>query len=76
MSKSVISIGVQDAACRAFLSPRAKVRSTSGFLVRLSLVASLAVAMVPARTNGQKAYDPGASDTEIEWLPFAETRVQ
>jgi branched-chain amino acid transport system substrate-binding protein len=41
-------------------------RSVSGFVIRLSLLASLTAVIFAASAKGQKSYDPGASDTEIK----------
>jgi branched-chain amino acid transport system substrate-binding protein len=38
----------------------------SGFVIRLSLLASLTAVIFAASAKGQKSYDPGASDTEIK----------
>jgi branched-chain amino acid transport system substrate-binding protein len=46
--------------------PRAKMRSVSGLMTRLSLLASLAAVMFAAPAQGQKSYGPGVSDTEIK----------
>ncbi len=41
-------------------------QSVCGFLMHLSLLASLAALVWAAPAQGQKSYDPGASDTEIK----------
>jgi branched-chain amino acid transport system substrate-binding protein len=38
----------------------------SRFVIRLALLASLAAVIIGATAEGQKSYDPGASDTEIK----------
>jgi branched-chain amino acid transport system substrate-binding protein len=41
-------------------------QGASRFVIRLSLLASLAAVIIGATARGQKSYDPGASDTEIK----------
>jgi branched-chain amino acid transport system substrate-binding protein len=49
------------------------------FVIRLSLLASLAAVIIGAPARGQKSYDPGASDTEIKIgniAPFSGSSIE